>query len=202
MSRDDSDLFFFIELLVKLEILFRNIVDIHKSFALTADFYEFVGNSVEVTEAPESFVKEGDFFISNSCVPCEKFKCFTVFIEDAQIFHVFVNFIESILCGSSCEQDCSKSSFNCVLDNGWFVVRGRVNPLYVNLESIEKCLIKIERLLRGKCGLWFWSWLSFLLLLDFFFRNFLLFFSFCFGFGDIFSWTSSSSLSKASLMGY
>lgn len=124
VSRNDGNLFFFVELLIKLLELFGDFFDEHKSLVFSKNFNEFVSNSTEICSFLKRLVELFNFLKTNSCILGEELESFRVFVQLTKVNHIFVNIIKNSFLRSSGEENWSISAWNSVF------LRGRLNEKY------------------------------------------------------------------------
>ena len=141
LSRDDCHFFFFVELLVQLGVLLRDLTDEDKTLVFGKDLKEGKGGSTEWSGLLKSTVKLCNFFGTDSCVLSEHTEGLAVRVKSTQVLHVFEHVVEMAILGCSGEKNASIAPFNCIFLAWSFIVWSRLNLLDItDSEGLEKIL--------------------------------------------------------------
>jgi hypothetical protein len=125
LSRDDSDLLFTVQLLVKLLVSIGNGADVVESLVLGEDLNELVSDRVEVTDGPESIVELSDFLEADTSVHGEVAEGLGVLVQALQVSDILIDGEESAISGSRGEKDGSVATLDGVLHSRGLVIGSR-----------------------------------------------------------------------------
>lgn len=101
--RDDSDLLFLVELLVKLLIFTGDILNEYKSLVLSQNGQEVKGDGVEFSNFVENLVQLSDFLDADTTVLGELAEHSGVDVKLRKVHHVLVDVEQGITLGGSSE---------------------------------------------------------------------------------------------------
>lgn len=129
VSRNDGDLLFLVELLVKLGVLLSDLLDEHQALVLGEDLNEADGNFVEVAGLTQTCVEGADLLATDTGILGEHLETFAVSVDLSKEFHVFEDVVKGTVLGGGGEKDGCVAAWNGVLLRGGLVVGSRLNLL-------------------------------------------------------------------------